>query len=231
MTKPTSSAKYLLFLIIGLVLVAIMLGGYKLLSNSSISPQTQQTSYATTNWETYENQDGNYMLKYPPVWNFQSYEEKLGQPSNYKGYSLFENVALPEFPTPEPLNRVSGEIKIITPNALRGEKWKNITKQEFSNPNSDFWLKGEEIGGGPGFTYYEPKLITLNGKEWIYQKSHPSTNYELSTPNEIANNYYLFLNNPTNEILMISFYYDDRDNNKTSNIKSFDQVLSTFKFN
>lgn len=49
MTKLSSSSKYLLFAIIGLVLVAIMLGGYKLLSNyPSPVPQPSPTQPKTT---------------------------------------------------------------------------------------------------------------------------------------------------------------------------------------
>lgn len=97
MTKLSSSSKYLLFAIIGLVLVAIMLGGYKLLSGSSL-PQTQQptTSNQTSNWKTYTNYKYGFSFKYPSDWMYLEVPNETYQIEQDEVWLYKESARLPK---------------------------------------------------------------------------------------------------------------------------------------
>lgn len=89
--------------------------------------------------------------------------------------------------------------------------------------------KGNASGGGPGTTYSVPEEVKVAGKRTIKQTLHPTTAYEWVGPNQITTTYYVWLGNSANEVVEIAFTYAEKDPNKDSVLKSFDQMLSTFK--
>lgn len=181
----------------------------------------------TANWKTYMNAESKYTLSYPPSWDFKDYEQKV-----YRGHALFQNLSyeIKDSNARTSEGFVFGEIGIITPERMRGTDWKNISEEEFFNVNSGFWPKGSGVGGGPGFTYDIPKEITIGGKRTMMQSSHPDKPYEFVYPEQITHYYYTYLGNNTNELLMISFTFDKTHATAEINKKTFDQILSTFKF-
>jgi len=182
----------------------------------------------TANWKTYTNSEAGYSLKYPNTWYFKKYEQNI-----YKSHAIFQNLPFEqtkEWGEDTSKGFVLGEIKLVTTEGMRGLDWKNISEKDFFNPNDSFWLKGSGIGGGPGFTYLPPQEVTIGHKRAILQISHPDKTYEFTYPDQITNYYYIFIGNQANEVLMISFTYDEKNKDKESNVITFNRILSTFKF-
>ncbi len=123
----------------------------------------------------------------------------------------------------------TGSVKIISTNSMRGQQYANISEQDFFNPNNGFWLKGNAGGGGPGTTYSNPEEVSVDGKRAMKQTTHPTTAYEWVGPNQITTNYYVWLGNSANELVAISFTYDNTNKNKDELIKNFSKMVSTFK--
>ena len=203
---------------------------------TSTSNQTQTDNTAIPNWKTHTNTEGKYTVQYPQDWVLEIFKEKYPYNASYdKGYIVFQSRATTAKEKADdapglPVDMATGSIKIITTESMRGTEFAKILEQDFFNPNNSFWLKGNAGGGGPGYTYSTPEETKIAEKRAIKQISHPTTAYEWVGPNQITTNYYIWLGNPANEVVAIAFTYDDKNPNKDSLIKNFNQMLSTFKF-
>lgn len=200
------------------------------------SPTTAQTSNSVVpGWKTYTSTEGNYVIQYPSDWVVEVYKEKYPYNTSYdKGHIVFQSreTTIKEKADDAPglpVDMGTGSIKIITTNSMRGLQYAKISEQDFFNPNNDFWLKGNAGGGGPGTTYSVPEEVSVGGKRAMKQTTHPTTAYEWVGPNQITTNYYVWLGNSANEVVEISFVYDDTNKNKDALIKNFNQMVSTFK--
>ncbi|MBI2595527.1 hypothetical protein HYW46_02200 [Candidatus Daviesbacteria bacterium] len=189
---------------------------------------SQSQTSDISSWKTFTTPGINsgLMLKYPQNWYFKDYE-----PATQKAHALYQNEPFDSqdnISTKDGL--IFGEIKVMTTEAIRGLEWAKIKEPEFYNPNSDFWLKGSGIGGGPGFTQDIPTEIKLGSRRAILQRTYPDKSYEFVYPDQITNNYYAYLGNSSNEVLMISLTYDQKNPKAKNDLDTFDQILSTFKF-
>jgi len=219
------SAIGLIFLALG---IAVGLFSAKFLSQSqdaspltstpspTQSPASTPTPDPTANWKTYSNSEGNYQIKYPNSWTFTTYTQVQS-----KGHATFKYVPIE--------NSYLGEIRIVTAEFLRGSQWVNLSTEQFFDHNDAFWVKGLGVGGGPGTDYTTPQEISINGNRAMFQKSRYSTVYEYVGPWINTYSYYIPINSPK-ELVYIFFSFDDRDPQKESVLKQFDQILSTFKF-
>ena len=203
---------------------------------TSTPSQTQTDNTIISSWKTHTNTEGKYIVQYPQDWVLEIFKEKYPYNTSYdKGYIVFQSRATTAKEKADdapglPVDMATGSIKIITTESMRGLSYAKISEQEFFNPNNDFWLKGNAGGGGPGTTYSTPEEVKIAEKRAIKQISHPTTAYEWVGPNQISTNYYIWLGNPANEVVAIVFTYDEKNPNKDSLIKDFNQMLSTFKF-
>ncbi len=203
---------------------------------TSTPSQTQTDNTIISSWKTHTNTEGKYIVQYPQDWVLEIFKEKYPYNTSYdKGYIVFQSRATTAKEKADdapglPVDMATGSIKIITTESMRGLYYDKISEQEFFNPNNDFWPKGNAGGGGPGATYSTPEEVKIAGKRAIKQISHPTTAYEWVGPNQISTNYYIWLGNPANEVVAIIFTYDEKNPNKDSLIKDFNQMLSTFKF-
>lgn len=237
---PSQTKVNLLIPMVLTVLVSAVifgLGGYYLGRQSTRSAnlpssETQNplatsvpTSATKSDWVSYTSAVGSYSLQYPKTWKFSDYN------GIYQDHTTFNNqVNNPnEMSYEKPTNYIFGEIKVMTANAMRGESWKDLAQEEFFNPQSKFWLTGESIGGGPGFTQVLPQKITMAGYEGMEQTTHPSKRYEFVYPEQITKNYYLYFGGIPTNVLMISATYDSRASNVQDSLKEFDAILATLK--
>ena len=252
---PVSNRKGFMPLILGVAILLIIVAGgaYYLGSkntNLTSKPQIQQpatsvttptsnpitsTEDFTAGWKTYASTEGKYSIKYLQDWVVEVYKEKYPYNTSYdKGYIIFQTRATTAKEKADdapglPVDMGTGSIKIINTNSMRGQQYANISEQDFFNPNNGFWLKGNAGGGGPGTTYSNPEEVLIDGKRAMKQTTHPTTAYEWVGPNQITTNYYVWLGNSANELVTISFTYDNTNKNKDDLIKNFNQMVSTFK--
>ena len=148
------------------------------------------------NWKIYQNE--YFTIRYPNNWSFEKYNQNL-----YKGHTLFQDL--------DSNLKVSGEIKIVTPQQIKGRVWPDFSIQNFFDPKNNFWEVGENIGGGPGFSYQTPSKVLIAGYDSMFQSTHPSkSGYEGSSTDYVTNYYYMPINNSTKEIIEIYFIYDKK---------------------
>lgn len=252
---PVSNQKGLMLLILGVAILLIIVAGgaYYLGSkntNLTSKPEVPQpatsattptlnpitsTEDSTAGWKTYTSTEGKYSIKYPQDWVVEVYKEKYPYNTSYdKGYIVFQTRATTATEKANdapglPVDMGTGSVRIISTNSMRGQQYANISEQDFFNPNNGFWLKGNAGGGGPGTTYSNPEEVSVDGKRAMKQITHPTTAYEWVGPNQITTNYYVWLGNSVNELVAISFTYDNTNKNKDDLIKNFNQMISTFK--
>lgn len=189
------------------------------------SPTPITQSDETANWKTYKNLEGNYSIQYPSGWALTVVERT--STSNNKGHIVIQSKTSEN--SQIPIDMGEGQIMIV-PTASWGVGYKNVSEQDFFNPNNKFWLKGDVGGGGPGLTFLTPEEIRASGRKVMKQIQHPTTEYENANPKQITTNYYIWIGNSDNEVVRLSFTYDDRNPNKESLIQIFNQILSSFKF-
>lgn len=108
-----------------------------------------------------------------------------------------------------------------------GEKWENLTDQEFYDTQGPYWKKGLDSHSVYGYTYNYLPLTKIANKKAIVQVYHPTKYYESETPDQIHYNYVLLIDN---NVFNISFQINDKNPQKEEMIKIRDQILSTFKF-
>lgn len=203
--------------------------------NSNTNNQTVTDSSTIPGWKSYTSTEGSYSVQYPSDWVLEVFKEKYPYNAKYdKAHVVFQSRTTTAKEKADdapglPVDMATGAIKIITTDSMRGTEYSKISEQDFFNPNNAFWPKGNAGGGGPGTTYSVPEEVKLAGRRTIKQISHPTTVYEWVGPNQISTTYYVWLGNSANEVVEISFTYDDKNPNKDSVLKSFDQMLSTFK--
>lgn len=202
---------------------------------SNVNSQTSTDSSMIVGWKTHTNSEGNYSVQYPSDWVLEIFKEKYPYNARYdKAHIVFQTRETTSKEKADdapglPVDMATGSIKIINTDSMRGTDYSKISEQDFFNPNNAFWPKGDAGGGGPGTTYSVPEEVKVAGKRTIKQTSHPTTAYEWVGPNQISTNYYVWLGNQAHEVVEITFTYDDKNPNKSSLIKAFDKMLSTFK--
>lgn len=235
-TKNTKKYTFFFLLVVGVfVIVLLFLGMYFVIRTSSVGPTqlvktTQSLSPAIPNWLTFESDNKTFKFQYPKSWSVRSYDPFYGN-SMYKDHAVFSNMqnVQDEVDITTPSERIFGEVKVLGSNALRGEPYRALTKDEFFDPESSFWLVGTSIGGGPGYTNEIPTPIKIGKYDMMIQSSHPNRRYEFVFPEQITNSYYYYINGNPTEILYISVTYDSRYEGIDKTLAEFHQILSTLE--
>lgn len=183
-----------------------------------------------TKWLTFVSDNNAFAFQYPKSWSVRSYDSVYGN-SMYKDHAVFSNkqVVQDEVDITTPSERVFGEIKVLGSNALRGEPYKSLTKDEYFDPQNSFWLVGTSVGGGPGFTYEIPTPIKIGKYDMMMQSTHPEKRYEFVFPEQITNSYYYYIGGNPTKILFISITYDSRYDGIDKTLAEFNQILSTLE--
>lgn len=182
-------------------------------------------------WKTYSNLEGKYSVDFPSDWTVEDAKENSYAPRHQKGPSVFQNYIVTGDLPGNPVEHVWGNIFIAKSPYFGGPNPPlKLTENDFFNPQSGFWFLSKGVGGGPGTDFYPPSSTYVGKYKAMLQKSNPSTTYEWVSPDDITLNYYIYLGNADNELLSISFEYNDKNNKKSELIKTFNQILSTFKF-
>lgn len=235
------------------VLVATLLGGYFLYSKQfksvlqqpsstpTITSNESSSSAETANWKAHTNIEGSYSFQYPPTWVVEIFKEKYPNNVSYdKAHVIFQSRATTDQEKVDdkpglPVDMATGSIKVSIAKEsfqlVTGEfnNETKISEQDYFNLNNSFWPKGNIGGGGPGHTYSNPEEIKIAGKRAVKQESHPTKAYEWVGPNQISIDYYIWLGNSANEVIQITFTYDNTNPDMSTLIKKFNQILSTFK--
>lgn len=237
-TNTKSTKKYTFFILLvvgGSVTVLLFLGMYLVIRTSSVGPAqlvktTQSLSPAIPNWLTYESDNTTFTLQHPKHWLFRSYASVYGE-SRYKDHAVFSNKqdVQDEVDITTPSERVFGEIKVLGTNALRGEMYRYITKEEFADPQNPFWNVGKSLGGDPGYRREVPKAITIGKYNMMMQSSHPEQKYEFVFPEQITNDYFYYIGGDPTEVLAISITYDSRHADIDAILTEFNQILSSLE--
>lgn len=212
----------LIWMVVGVLVIAIAGGIYYLgRSNSTkqsatptVVSQTPQptpspTPDETANWKIYTNTNGSvsYKIQYPDDWVIEE--------SPYPCCSGLKN------PKDENIHIVIG-----TGSVFPG------SEQDFFDPNNQYWLT--IIGNDPKLRISPPTLAMVDNKRAMKQifrqlgsKSQISIEYTIWFGTEYANS---ITGKADHDIVTISLEYPESSPNKDMVLKTFDKMLSTFKF-
>lgn len=199
--------------------------GFSMFSPLKQGDQNTQTNGDTHNkekiiWNTYTDKERNYTIQYPKSWKLVTFEN---------GSITFRTINEND---EELINLGSGAVDIVTPEFINNQdiSYSNLTEQEFYNPDHDFWLKGDsEISEGYVFNFSSPEQMTIDGKKAIKQQMQVSESSLLNNPQTVFDYYYIWLGNPKNEILRITFSYNRLNPDKNSLINTYKYILSSFE--
>lgn len=186
----------------------------------------------------YTNTEGKYSITLPKDWTISSHNDPQ-QPYEkimVKGLTVFENKPfnnklVKENPYYRDDSRVYGTIRIQTPDYIGGQKWKNISKEEFYNKQSAFWgvyapiTPDPTIICGPAYTTDGINEAMVGEFKAIFIVSHPLCTYEVSSGDDITYNYFIFLD--PQRVLSITFSYVKKYPNINKEVEKFNTMLST----
>lgn len=230
----------------GVVLVLALVGGIFYLGRISApkpqnvatsspqpSPAPDETVYTesdrSANWKTYMNSYLQpFSFKYLSSWRLTT-----AFPTEAHMSIIIENKSLPENEiNPYKEGRAYIDVGVNTGNSFCGLQCKNITEEEFFDYTKDWpWLKkGDVGGGGPGRTNEAVNEAVIGGKKALFVKSHPTSDYEFSRKSDTSYTYYLLFEKPESVVLRISLRLNENNPDKEKIIQTFNQILSTFRF-
>lgn len=189
------------------------------------------TPVVASTWKTYTNTQFGFEFKYPQDWSFEDYYKKYPAEKRYmKSYIIYE--------VTNPNNRAdrtdylslsiqAGRYEGGTAGFIGNE---NSPINDFFNVSGPLWLIGGDFGGGPGTTFDDAKKITIGGKQAVTQQYHPTNIYEFASPDQISKDYIIPFDFSLHDIVYISLRYSTKNKAKDEFLRTFDQILSTFKF-
>jgi hypothetical protein len=254
-SNPVSNKRGGFAIILGVVLVLLFIGGGTFYYLGMSKKPSEQTKMATipsptitptpiptitvpSDWKKFKSQDEKLTLSYPPDWSFIAVApEEYSNGSSYsKNYARFANT-LKDFVNNQDVgkdkNIVSGGITLGSTSGMGAdEKWKNINEKEFYNPSSTIWHVGL-YGGGVSSEYSKPEKIVLGNNNFIKQLSRLPADAPKMFEGEVLDHdilsysYYTLIGD---RVLSTSFTVNDKNPNKETLIKTFEQILSTLAF-
>lgn len=230
---------YLKLLVIVLVLALLGMGGLVvyLLRKASTSPVPVQYTQVlqpspttvvdeTTNWKTYTNSAVGYTIKYPSDWTV-----ILKTPST-------ENAAQGDNTNTVTIAKDNYKLSVTTSSLGGGGiicDFDDSTKDEFHGPATDKLGAPYEIGtflDKPARRNLNPiTTLTQYGMlrqtlDYTYEACIPVESDLQHTDGKVG--YTSTIN--ANNLIVYNAYYTPRENINTENLKTMDQILSTFKF-
>lgn len=225
---------HLLLLLVGIVFI----GGYLLYLGVTHNPiqypgststndiqDTPTQAPTSTNWETYTSTTGSFSLQYPSSWskeiNYSQYDEEL----SIKNKEYIGNVS-------DDLDSgvVSIRVAVLPSEGLCGSSCKNVTREQFYDRNNILWKTGDIGGGGSGTTVVSVTDTSLSGKAALFVISHPTSDYEFSSKDDITYYYYAYLGGENNEVFTAQYTVRSTFTEKERLLEEVKSILSTLKF-
>lgn len=224
---PSKNKRFKISLIVlGILIVLGLFGNIYLLlkKQTQITPLTQipstsiptqilatPTIDSTLNWKTYKNSIYKYSVKYPSQWYLYESTEKIAGAKNVAGF------------WPE---KGEGEVSGI---------WVNVRDDRFSYTSLDSWWVGYKkmlLTPIDVYAVSEKQLLTENFEKWIGVTK--TTISQLPALRVETKSGYLsrpyrsvFVVDKNMEVIEINTNITDKNN---PNFSTFDQILSTFRF-
>ncbi|MEK7573481.1 MAG: PsbP-related protein [Patescibacteria group bacterium] len=208
--KPLIPIKILLAILVILMLIAIGSGTFAMLNSNFTKPSPSPTPAPTSSPTPTISQ---------PTSNI---------PSDWKTYTDQQNTFSFNYPPDWIINTTTDTISILSPYKARDSQEFHIDiSKEVTSQTLQEWLKDKNIGGtccGGDFTLEETKI---NNQQFYVVKTKQGEYPAIITRN---NGVVYYLTTASGYSDGGVYYFDKNDPILLANLKTFDQILSTFKF-